>query len=277
MARFVGGFGVPHTPIFAQAVAAEGPGSETGQLFATVKHALDRLRPDVLVVIDTDHLNTFFLDNLPVFAIGVTDHFDGPNDEPPALPVQTVPSHATLARYIRQHGIADGFDLALVQGFTVDHSVMIPLHFLTPGMGIPVIPVFLNGHVPPFPSAARCFALGRSLRAAIDAFPSNERVVVIGSGSFSLEVMGPRIAPGRNFGVPDPGWAEEVDRLLREGAVSTLIAEATEARMTAAGNVAGELLNWIAMLGAVGERLPQWLSAQPQFGHSYAAWPEDVV
>ena len=28
------------------------------------------MRPDLIVMFDTDHLNTFFLDNLPVFALG---------------------------------------------------------------------------------------------------------------------------------------------------------------------------------------------------------------
>ena len=33
------------------------------------------MKPDVLVIFDTDHLNTFFFDNLPIFAMGLTDSF----------------------------------------------------------------------------------------------------------------------------------------------------------------------------------------------------------
>ena len=104
MARYVGAFGVPHTPIFAQAVLAEGAGSQTGRLFAAVRDELERAAPDVIVMFDTDHLNTFFLDNLPMLAVGVADSFSGPNDEPPALPVQAVPSHSGLAAHIRRRG-----------------------------------------------------------------------------------------------------------------------------------------------------------------------------
>ncbi len=272
MATFVGAFGVPHTPIFAQMVQAEGAGSETGRLFATLRQELDRVAPDAIVMFNTDHLNTFFLDNLPMLAVGVTDSFMGPNDEPPNLPMRAVPSHPGLAAHIRRCGIADGFDLALAQAFEVDHSFIVPLHFLTPGMTVPVVPVFINGHVTPLPSARRVHALGQSVRAAIEAFPGAERVAVVGSGSFSLEVFGPRIAPGRNFGVPDPAWAERVHGFMRDGAIETLLSEATEDRMEAAGNVAGELLDWIAMLGAAGDGPASWIEPQAQFGHSYAMW-----
>ncbi len=272
MATYVGAFGVPHTPIFAQAVLAEGAGSETGRLFAAVRGELERVAPDTIVMFNTDHLNTFFLDNLPMLAVGVTDSFWGPNDEPPNLPMQEVPSNPGLAAHIRRRGIADGFDLALAQSFQVDHSFVIPLHFLTPGMKVPVIPVFINGHVSPLPSARRVHALGRSVRAAIEGFPGTERVAIVGSGSFSLEVFGPRIAPGRNFGVPDTAWAEHVHACMRDGDIETLLREATEERMEAAGNVAGELLDWLAMLGAAGDGPASWIEPQTQFGHSYGVW-----
>ena len=42
--------------------------------------------------------------------------------------------------------------------------------------------------------------------------------------------------------------------------------------MLKAGNVGGEILNWIAMLGTIGERKPEFLKPQMQNGHAYAAW-----
>ena len=38
--------------------------------------------------------------------------------------------------------LRSGDDTALAQRFTVDHSVIVPLHFMTPKMQVPVIPVF---------------------------------------------------------------------------------------------------------------------------------------
>jgi len=272
VAQIVGALGVPHTPLYPALVEREGPQCETARYFAAVTSELEAMRPDLIVMFDTDHLNTFFLDNLPVFAIGVTETFKGPNDEPRAVPIYTIKSRADVAAHLRRVAIEAGFDLALAQEFTVDHSVVVPLHFMTPGMRIPVIPIFVSGHVPPLPSARRCYELGRTVTRAIESWPEPLRVVVMGSGSFSLEVFGPRIAPGRSDGVPDPDWARRICALLEQGAVSKLLEEATQEQMLRAGNVGGELLDWIAMLGAVGETRPRFVTPQTEQGHAYAAW-----
>ena len=44
--------------------------------------------------------------------------------------------------------------------------------------------------------------------------------------------------------------------------------------MAGAGNVGGELLNWIALLGAVGDTVPVTLDLQQHLGHGYAFWEE---
>ena len=75
MANIVAGFGVPHTPVFPFFVKRDGPDCETAKLFAAQKEHLAAVRPDVIVMFDTDHLNTFFLDNLPIFAVGVDKSF----------------------------------------------------------------------------------------------------------------------------------------------------------------------------------------------------------
>ena len=254
MAQIVAGFGVPHTPIFPHFVKRDGPDCEIAKLFAAQKEQLAATRPDLIVMFDTDHLNTFFLDALPIFAIGVDKSFKAPNDEPRDVPNYVVPSIPGLAAHIRAAAVGAGYDVAMTQNFSVDHSVIVPLHFLTPDMKIPVIPFFISGHVPPLPSSQRCYALGRAVARAIESWPEPLRVVVMGSGSFSLEVGGPRMAASRSDGVPDPAWAAHVIKLLEECKTDQLIGEATEHRMRKAGNVGGELLIWIAMLGAIGNR-----------------------
>jgi gallate dioxygenase len=272
MARIVAGFGVPHTPVFPFFVRRDGPDCETAKLFAAQKEQLAAARPDVIVMFDTDHLNTFFLDNLPIFAVGVDKAFTGPNDEPREMPIYTIPSAVDLAAHIRKAVVEDGFDAALTQHFSVDHSVAVPLHFLTPDMSIPVIPFFISGHLPPLPPARRCYALGQAVARAIAAWPAALRVVIIGSGSFSLEVAGPRMAPGRTDGVPDPDWALRVIKYLEQQQIEKLISEATPYQLLKAGNVGGELLNWIAMLGAIGDRKPNYVAPQMQNGHAYGVW-----
>jgi gallate dioxygenase len=272
MAQIVAGFGVPHTPVFPFFVKRDGPDCETAKLFAAQKNELAAVRPDVIVMFDTDHLNTFFLDNLPIFAVGVAKSFTGPNDEPREMPVYTIPSAVDLAAHIRKAAIQAGFDAALTQHFSVDHSIAVPLHFLTPDMSMPVVPFFISGHVPPLPTARRCHALGQAVARAIESWPAPLRVAVMGSGSFSLEVAGPRMAPGRTDGVPDPDWAWRIIKLMEEQQIDTLLAEATEHQLLKAGNVGGEVLNWIAMLGAVGNRKPNYVAPQMANGHAYGVW-----
>ena len=55
-----------------------------------------------------------------------------------------------------------------VQRFTVDHSVTVPLHFLTPGMTVPVVPVYINGLADPLISSRRAAALGRAIAETLD-------------------------------------------------------------------------------------------------------------
>ena len=60
---------------------------------------------------DTDHLNTFFLDNLPIFAVGVSEQFKGPNDEPREVPDYTIKSLPDFAAHVRRLGSTPGSTL----------------------------------------------------------------------------------------------------------------------------------------------------------------------
>jgi hypothetical protein len=273
MAQIVGAYAVPHTPFFPWRVETEGPSCQTAQLFAQVKARFDAARPDLVVIFDTDHLNTFFFDNLPIFAVGVADSFRGPTDEPRGgMQVHTIPSHAAFAAHIRRDGVDAGFDLALLQEYSVDHSVAVPLYFLTPDFKTPTIPVFISGHIPPLPAARRCFELGRTVRRAIETWPEPLRIAVVGTGSVSLEVWGPKIKRGTSDGVPDPDWVTAVCGYLQNAEIDRLISEATEERMQRAGSAGGELLNIIAMLGTLDSKLPDYIAPEMAHGHFYGAW-----
>ena len=130
MAQIVAGFGVPHTPIFPHFVKRDGPDCEIAKLFGAQKAQLAATRPDLIVMFDTDHLNTFFLDNLPIFAVGIDKSFKAPNDEPRDVPNYIVPSipdvAARKARFHLEHFLAldvqragQRVDLALRQGRAV--------------------------------------------------------------------------------------------------------------------------------------------------------------
>ena len=269
MADIVAGFGVPHTPRDPETVQKEGFNSVTGKLYQAVADHLKKVDPDVVIIFDSDHLNTFFYNNLPTFCVGVAGRTEGPNDSNTILPRRQVAIREDLSNEIYQHGVTAGFDLSLTQDFTVDHSIMVPLHFLTPQLKTPIVPVFINGVCPPLPTSKRCFALGEAVRRTVEQWPNPQRVAVIASGSFSLDVAGPK------EGITDHPWMNSVLHDLGNANIEELLEKATSERMLAAGNVSGELLNWIALLGMVGKRKPVFLEPRMSHGDAYAAWRWD--
>jgi protocatechuate 4,5-dioxygenase beta chain len=222
-------------------------------------------------------MNSFFLNNWPTFCIGVTDATTGPNDGLRGVPQYRVPIAQGLACQIYRRSVEAGFDLSMAQEFDLDHGIIVPLHFLTPSMDIDIIPIFVNGQLPPLPSSERCYGLGREVRRAIEASPDQRRVAVIATGSFSLEVGGPLIGENQMYGIPDPEWAAKVVHYMRLGRTQELLTEATTDRLAQAGNAAGELLAWLAMLGAVEHLHPGNVELHAGNGHAFGIWPGGTV
>jgi aromatic ring-opening dioxygenase catalytic subunit (LigB family) len=275
MAEIVAAFGVPHTPQYPKLVEREGPECLVARMYGAVRENLEAVQPDVILVFDSDHINTFFFDNWPTFAVGAAAAFEAPNDDNSGLQRQTVVGHEALGRQVYASGVNDGFDLSLSGRFEVDHSVLVPLHFLTPAMRTPVVPLFINGLAPPLPAAKRCFALGQAVRAAVEGWPVDARVAILASGSFSLDLGSPRGRPGSMAGVPDPEWVKRVARHLANATIDDLLEEATVEQLERAGNIGGEILNWIALLGTLDRRKAAFIEPDAASGHAYAAWRWD--
>jgi Catalytic LigB subunit of aromatic ring-opening dioxygenase len=271
MAELVAAVGVPHSPHYPSQYPKDGP-DVTSRHFRAVKQQFDAAKPDAVVVIANDHFNTFFLNNFPTFAIGVAEASSGPNDQT-RMPRYEFAVHSELASHVLKSGMNAGFDFAVTQDFGVDHAMLVPLHYLTDAMTTPVVPIWINAFLKPLPSARRCYALGAMLKGAIDSLPRNLRVAVMATGHFSLEIAGPRVEPGTRHGTPDIGWSRRVHGRIKNAEIDEIVREATPEQMWKAGNIGGELLNWIAMLGAVGKRTPSYLADHDdEDGHTFAAW-----
>jgi len=268
----VGAFGVPHVPHFPSWVEDGHPlGPEIRRLYDGVATRLRAAEPDTLVVVTSDHYNEFF-ETVPIFCVGVADRVAGPSDYE-TIPRREVRLDAPLARDLHAALVRDGFDVAMSRELAFDHTVIAPLHFLVPDVDVAVVPFFVSAFLRPLPSAERCFALGRALRAGLERHGGERRIALVASGSFSLEIGGPWIGEDSHTGVPEPAWLERVLELLRAGDVETLVAEATDEQLALAGNAGGELLDWIVVLGAIEPAPPAFLDSQPAFGHAFAAWP----
>lgn len=261
---------MPHTPYFPR--LAKDPSSSVAVNFARVAERIRDARLDVLVIFDTDHLVNFFLDAMPTFAVGTARSADGPHELGAEIPFYTVPIAQDFARDLLGYGLRSGFDLTSCEELKLDHSTLVPLHFTIPDMSVPIVPVFVRGIAYPLPTARRCVRLGRMVRRFVEARRSDERVGVLASGSFSLEVGGPW------GGRVDGGWIAKVCDDLREGRYADVVRGATPAQLWRAGNIGGEILDWIALLGVVGDRRPAFVEPcveppdAPRDGHAYAVW-----
>jgi aromatic ring-opening dioxygenase catalytic subunit (LigB family) len=276
MAEIVAVYAVPHTPSFVADVQRDGERSQTAQFFSEIRSHLEIARPDVIVTVNNDHFNTFFFDNWPTFAVGVADKTAGPSDQTPGMSWYELTVEAEAARHLLRSLVKEGFDFSSTVDFKIDHGALVPLHFMTPEMRLPIVPVFINCIVPPLPAAQRCYDLGQAIARAVRSWGEGMRVAIVASGSLSLEIGGPRVDVDKTYGVPDPAWATWILDRVMHCEHDHLVGEATEERMLEAGNVAGELLNWIVALGAVGPLRPTILLDQPELGNAFAAWtPEE--
>lgn len=272
MAEIVAAYAVPHTPSFVADVMRDGPSHEAARLFSTVKRHFDSAGIEVIVAIQNDHFNTFFLNNWPTFAIGTAQKASGPSDQTPDMPEYEVVIETALAQAMLASFVEADFDFSSSQYLTLDHSVLVPLHFMNSSMNCSIVPIYVNCLVPPLPSARRCYAMGQALRESIQSWPSDKKIALLASGSLSLEVGGPQMLPGRTFGVPDKEWASQVLSRIAACDHAELLAETRSDRIAAAGNVAGEILNWVSLLGAIGPIKPDLVLEQPELGNAFVAW-----
>jgi protocatechuate 4,5-dioxygenase beta chain len=105
------------------------------------------------------------------------------------------------------------------------------------------IPLQVNVVQHPLPTARRCFALGQALRAAVQTFPEDTRVVVMGTGGMSHQLQGKR------FGYMNEKFDQWfMDQL--EAAPEDLATITHQRIMEEAGAEAVELIMWLTMRGA---------------------------
>ena len=222
MARIIGCVTTSHVPAIGNAIAKgrqeEPYWKEWFDGFTPVHRWLDRVRPDVAVVVYNDHGLNFFLDKLPTFAIGAAAEYQTA-DEGWNLPaVRSFPGDPALSWHVINSVVAAGFDVTMCQEMAVDHAVCNPMQLLWPGGGpwsVRIVPVEINTVQFPLPSAARCWEFGRAIGRAVASYPSAERVVVIGTGGLSHQLDGERAGfINKEFDrkfmasmVTDPSWA----------------------------------------------------------------------
>jgi protocatechuate 4,5-dioxygenase beta chain len=107
-----------------------------------------------------------------------------------------------------------------------------------------VIPLVVNVVQQPLPKPKRCFALGKAVRRAIDSYPENLKVAMVGTGGLSHQMIGERA------GFNDEKWDREFLDLI-ERDPERLAAMSVEDFMEKGGNEGAEVIMWLIMRGAL--------------------------
>lgn len=251
--------GCPHDPtLVAAATRHENPEPVARALgcFARLRARLHDSRPDVLVIVGGDHMNQWFMDNMPAFCIGKAPRLSGPfPDERAAwgLPAYDAPIHAAFARELLREGFERGIDLSYSDEFTADHAFTVPLGFLRPETDIPVVPLFTNVMAPPVPTGRRFYEVGRAVREIAEA--SDLRVAVVATGHMSNSVGGPGMLDLRE--TPRSQWDERMWSYVDAHDVERIVAESSWDALYAAGNGTPGFLDFVFAYGVAGGARPE--------------------
>jgi 2,3-dihydroxyphenylpropionate 1,2-dioxygenase len=237
------------------------PDEDHAQLDATIASMrelgaiFDETKPDVLIFLGSDHLETFSIGCVPTFAILAGNHaiaeFAGRRFE--------VPVHREMAEEFLTRLIRADFDLAYSEDAILGHTFAVPFEFVLGGRDIPVIPFHTNVYMPPLPSPRRCAALGRAIAQIVAARP--ERVAILASGGMSHY-------PGTwKYPQPEFDFDRWVIGELERGNADAVL-DLTVEQLDEVGNT--ELLTWAILFGAIGNRRGELLQYTPTWHHGHA-------
>ncbi|SDU14460.1 DODA-type extradiol aromatic ring-opening family dioxygenase [Jiangella alkaliphila] len=267
MAELVLTAATPHNPLLWRVLTDPPPDDLRGVAanFARIRAALEAAAVDVIVVIGTDHIRQFYADNCPAFVIGLADGYHGTFENEVrtfGLPYREVRGHRALAEAIAGRELLTGrIDFAVSHEWRLDHSFVLPLLYLTPDFDVPVVPIHVNGVLPPLPGPERYVALGEAIRDGIARWDADARVALLTSGHMATEIGGPRQFLGGASS--DPGFDAEAVGWMRDGDLAAAIAGCTYERVTCAGNMTYQYVNVVAALAAVSGRPADLAEATP--------------
>jgi 3-O-methylgallate 3,4-dioxygenase len=222
------------------------------QGIATLAKVLEQVSPDILVIFGDDQEELFSDENMPAMLVywgeELLNRPHYANAASPGLRAaawaygemdKIYPVATNLGRHLIESLVGVGFDVAhsrkLKPGEGMGHAFSFVYGRLLNGKTMPTVPIMVNTYYPPNqPTPKRCFDLGRAVRAAIETWPNDARVAVIGSGGLSHFVID-----------------EELDQQILKAmqAKDAEVLSALPQRRLNSGT--SEVRNWISTAGAV--------------------------
>jgi hypothetical protein len=250
---------------------------------ARLREAIRRAELDALIVVGDDHKELYGDDNLPSFVVyyGETirnvplNGFSGPDwarrataryyeeKQPRDYPVD---NH--LALHLITSLVDHEFDPvssdALPEGKGEGHAFAFVRKRLMEDPSLPVVPIFLNTYFPPNqPTPRRCYKLGQAIREAVESYPEDARVGIVGSGGLSHFVVD-----------------EELDRGLLDACVRKDAEALQSLPRNKLNSGSSEIRMWICVAGAAEHLDVTWSSYVPGYrtpagsgtGLGFALW-----
>jgi len=162
------------------------------------------------------------------------------------------PVDAKLAQHLIDELIDDEFDIAasdrVPDGEGEGHAIGF-VHKRIMKDVVPIVPICINTYYPPNqPTPRRCYRLGQAIREAVESFPDDRRVGIIGSGGLSHFV---------------------VDEALDRGFIDMLKRKDAEAIQNLPRHLlnsgSSEIRNWICVGGAVEHLSLEWSHYEPGY------------
>jgi len=258
MGEIVAAVGTCHTPYMFTRPPDENPDEldQAARGMAELGKVLDETRPDVIIFMGSDHVETFSVTCIPTFAIIAGSRaiakFAGREYD---LPVHREMAEDLLNKLVVEHD----FDVAYSEDAELGHAFAVPFEHVIGRRDIPVIPFFTNVYVPPLPTPKRCAALGRAIAEIVKG--RKERVAVIASGGMSH-------FPGTTkYLSPEFDFDRWLVAQFEAGNTDALL-EMTGTQLDEVGNT--EMLTWAMMFGAIGPQPGALVDYIPTWHHGLA-------
>ena len=253
MAHIVGGIGSSHSPRLAHAYDRgwqEDPAwAPIFDGYGPAKEWLRRAAPDLMVLIYNDHVNQFFFDAYPTFALGVGERHGQADEGWGKRDLPDVSGDPDFGWHLARSLVEDEFDPTICQEIALDHGALGPLPLLwDPPWPAAVVPLAVNVIQHPLPTARRLWKLGRAIRRAVENYPRDIKVAVVGTGGLSHQVQGARA------GFVNPAWDNEFLDLL-EAEPEALTGLDHHTYMERGGAEGVEMIMWLGMRGALSGRV----------------------
>lgn len=263
MGEIVGAFCLPHDP-FITAFTERAEPAQAARIFSAfeqVRQQIAQRRADTVIVVGDDHYALFGPSCQPQMLIAVGE-LEGPLEPWLRIPRRALDNNKLLAEQILRTALDKDFDMAVSRSLVLDHSVMVPVHLAVP-QDTRVIPLYIASGVEPLIGWKRCKDLGAMLRTAIESWPADERVVILGTGGISHWVG------TAEMGQVNPEFDRMALGLVERGDTEAIAALSDEQILREGGNGAFELRNWMVAMGAMPgcrgrviayEPMPEWVT-----------------